>query len=326
MKPLVSIIIPNYNGEKFIESCINSAINQTYDNIELIFVDDGSADTSMDKINQMEISETKMIVYQQQNLNASIARNKGIELAHGEYFLFLDSDDILYPDAIACLVEEAISTNADLVIGNYNTIDIDNIIIQECHVTNGKIVSKQPMDFVGIVPAPSNKLYSKRIIQKNKLAWGNVRIGQDLNFFLKYLACCDTITTTGEFIYGWRFVNGSMSNSFNFRIFDIAESFRDIKNFYIRNGKETLYDEYLAVVEYRHYYLQMEKQKYFKSRKARKLVVAYFMLMLEQIDLSKCRILDWYKSDLLKCKYKIRFDFLYISRLYAWLDLKFARR
>jgi|GEM_PF-6620275 len=326
MEPVVSVIIPNYNAEPYVLDCIKSVINQTYNNLEIIVVDDGSTDLSLSKVKVLATKYDNIIVYQQENLNASIARNRGVELSNGKYILFLDSDDILYREGISCLVKTAEEGSADLVIGNYNNIGKDGNIVRKCDVVKESIVSTKSMDFVGMVPNPSNKLYSKKIIDENRIIWGNVRIGQDLNFFLKYLSCCKVVLTTTEYIYGWRIVDGSISNSFNFRIFDITESFKNTRNFYLQIGKKNIYEEYVSAVEYRHYYLQMEKQKYFKNRKERKLVADYFCLMLAQIDLSHCKIIEWYKSDLRKCKYKIMLKSLYISKLYTWLDAKFARK
>ena len=326
MLPLVSVIIPNYNAEKYIEKCIKSVENQTYQNIEIIFIDDGSTDSSFEVIEMMMNDYNNIHVYRQVNLNASIARNRGIEIAKGRYIIFLDADDILYENAVYEMVKTAESVNADLVIGNYTEIDTEDRVTNKWKIENIPGYYDDPWSLVGLVPNPSNKLYVKEIIDNNNLVWGNVRIGQDLNFFLKYLACCKNIYLIDSYIYGWRKVPGSISNSFNFRIFDIIESFRDIKNYYYNNGKDELYEKYISVIEYRHYYLQMEKQKYFSDKRSRKIIVAYFELMLQNIDFSRGVNFSSYKSDIIKCKIKLMLKRIYISKLYKFIDNKFARK
>lgn len=326
IEPLVSVIIPNYNAEEYISACIESVERQTYENIEIIIIDDGSTDSSVQIVSELLDNYNNLILHTQENQNASIARNEGMKLAKGTYFLFLDSDDILYEDAIANLVASAEKNKADLVIGNYKTIDRNTNVIRKCNVVKKDETLDEPMKYVGTVPNPSNKLYVRDIIESNRLIWGNVRIGQDLNFYLKYLSCCKKINTVSSYIYGWRILQGSISNSFNFKIFDITESFKDVKRFYSIHGKEELYQKYISAVEYRHYYLQMEKQKNFKDKKAKKIVVDYFHLMLSQIDLRNSINSCDYIGDFKKCKYKLMLKQFYVSRLYKWIDNKFARK
>ncbi len=326
IEPLVSVIVPNYNAERYISACIESIENQTYKNIEVIVIDDGSTDSSVRVMRDLTQKYNNITLYRQENQNAAIARNQGLKFSKGVYLLFLDSDDILYKDAVASLVESAESEKSDLVIGKYKTIDKDDKVIRECNVVDTAQTIEDLMKFIGTVPNPSNKLYVKAIVETNGLIWGNVRIGQDLNFYLKYLACCKKITTVSSYIYGWRILQGSISNTFNFKIFDITESFKDVKRFYVSHEKEELYKEYVSAVEYRHYYLQMEKQKNFGSKQARKIVVGYFRLMLQQIDLSKSKNLDDYRADMKKCKYKLLLKWLYVSDLYKCIDSRFARK
>ena len=211
-------------------------------------------------------------------------------------------------------------------IGNYHEIDTADRVISECRVVNLPADDCDPMTLVGTVPNPSNKLYVKAVVDANDLVWGNVRIGQDLNFFLKYLSCCRSVSTISAYIYGWRKVPGSISNSYNFRIFDITESFKATKRFYCLHGKEELYAKYVSAIAYRHYYLQMEKQKYYPDKRMKKAIVVYFSVMLKNVDLSASENAAVYRSDILKCKVKLLLKHFYISKLYAFLDRKYARR
>ncbi|WP_024931121.1 glycosyltransferase family A protein [Methylophilus sp. OH31] len=117
--PLVSIIIPYFNAASYIEECVNSVLNQSYSNIEIIVVDDGSTDHGVDKISHME----QLTIIHQQNAGACVARNQGLEAARGEFVKFLDADDYLEKDCIALQVEEALKhDNNTIVYGNFTIV------------------------------------------------------------------------------------------------------------------------------------------------------------------------------------------------------------
>lgn len=115
MQPLVSIIIPLYNAEKFIQETIESALNQTYKNIELIIVDDGSTDSSFDIADKF--SKDNIIVVKQKNKGASAARNHGLKLAKGDFIQYLDADDIININKIEYQLNILISYPSDYLIG-----------------------------------------------------------------------------------------------------------------------------------------------------------------------------------------------------------------
>jgi len=124
--PSVSIIIPAYNTESFIEKTINSVFKQQIDNIELIVIDDGSTDTTPEKINLLfncPPAGIRTILIKQENMGVSAARNRGIGAASGEYIFFLDSDDYIHPDCLRELYENARNENADLVYCGFDTVD-----------------------------------------------------------------------------------------------------------------------------------------------------------------------------------------------------------
>ena len=160
----VSVIIPNYNGERFLVQCLNSVIKQNYDNKEIIIIDDGSTDESRKIIEKYikEHSEHNIIPIFQANMNASIARNEGIKVASGKYVVFLDSDDILEDNIIKFCVESMKKNNSDLVIGNYTIINEDNEVIENNKdIMGGKEYTSNNIfsELFDVNPVPSNKLY-----------------------------------------------------------------------------------------------------------------------------------------------------------------------
>lgn len=122
MNDLITVIVPVYNVEKYLEDCIKSIINQTYANIEIILVDDGSTDGSLNICKQYATEDSRITIIQQENHGVSYARNKGIEIAKGNYITFIDSDDWIEKEFIETLYNEAKEKKADVTICGYNRI------------------------------------------------------------------------------------------------------------------------------------------------------------------------------------------------------------
>jgi glycosyltransferase involved in cell wall biosynthesis len=113
--PLVSIIIPVYNVEQYLEECLDSILNQTYKNYEIIAINDGSTDNSAKILEKYKQKYEEIIVYHQENAGISVARNKGLKLAKGKYIYFLDSDDYIVSETIENLVKKMEKYNLDLI-------------------------------------------------------------------------------------------------------------------------------------------------------------------------------------------------------------------
>lgn len=126
--PKVSIIVPVFNVEKYLKSCIESIQNQSLREIEIICVNDGSTDSSLQILRSIAEKDTRVIVVDQKNAGAGAARNNGVKLAHGTYIGFVDSDDLLYPEMYKELYDKAVATDAEMVIsGEIDTFFGDNI-------------------------------------------------------------------------------------------------------------------------------------------------------------------------------------------------------
>ena len=113
---LISVIVPVYNVEKYLPQCLNSIINQTYKNIEVVLVDDGSTDDSGNICEEYKKNDERIIVVHQKNSGLSAARNVGIEISTGEYITFIDSDDYISPDYIENLYSALEQYSADIAI------------------------------------------------------------------------------------------------------------------------------------------------------------------------------------------------------------------
>lgn len=276
MKKKISVIIPNYNNGKYIEKCLNSVIEQTYNNFEIILIDDGSTDNSMELAEKLlKNNKHDYKIIEQFNQNASIARNRGIESASGDFAFFLDSDDIIFSnDVFQKLID--CSKNYDLVIGNYEVINEQDEKIDLYDAANDINEFKGVYKYCNLSPNPSNKFYNMNLIKSNNLYFSNVRIGQDLNFYLKYLALCKKVNLVNFNVYKYRNFQQNMSNAKNLRIFDIYESINEVKKFYKNINKYDEYRKYITSSALKNYHVQMAKVHKFNDRKIRKLIYRYF--------------------------------------------------
>lgn len=115
-KPLISVIIPVYNVEKYLVRCVESVVNQTYKNLEIILVDDGSPDNCGQICDQLAKDECRIVVIHQKNMGLSSARNSGIKIAKGEYFTFVDSDDWILSSMVEDLYRIITESSSDMAI------------------------------------------------------------------------------------------------------------------------------------------------------------------------------------------------------------------
>ena len=113
--PKISVIIPVYNTAKFLRQCLDSVVTQTLHDIEIICIDDGSTDASLDILNEYAENDSRITILTQQNKGAGAARNAGMRAAHGEYIHFLDSDDMISPGAYKVLYETASAEKLDVL-------------------------------------------------------------------------------------------------------------------------------------------------------------------------------------------------------------------
>lgn len=125
-KTLISIIVPVYNVEEYLERCVNSLVNQDYKNIEILLVDDGSTDSSGKLCDALAEKDNRITVFHKPNGGLSDARNYGLKRAKGEYAFFIDSDDYIVENACSYMLNDAEKNNADLVIGHAKMLKVMN--------------------------------------------------------------------------------------------------------------------------------------------------------------------------------------------------------
>ncbi len=175
----VSIILPVYNVGNYIENNIKSLINETYKDIEIIYVSDGSTDNSVDIIKKYMKSNKNIILYEKENGGVSSARNYGLSKATGEYIMFVDSDDVLDEDTIKKLVDTlTINNNPDIVIFNYDIVSIGKR--EPSKIMDGVSRFITPNEYMITTPCPWNKIYKREFLIKNNYHFPEGHIYEDM--------------------------------------------------------------------------------------------------------------------------------------------------
>lgn len=171
-QPLISVIIPVYGVEKYISQCLESVINQTYKNLEIIVVNDGTKDRSADIAKEYAAKDSRIKVYDFKNGGLSVARNRGLEIATGEYISYLDSDDWLDTKMYETLLETAMKNEADMVkcgIIETNGVAEEKITFKDVKIINNDQHKAFKNYFKGILWTLAwNGLYKKELAKKVK--------------------------------------------------------------------------------------------------------------------------------------------------------------
>lgn len=134
MNPYISIIIPVYNTANYVARTLNSIIQQNFDGYEIILIDDGSRDNSNNICKQYAATYPHIIFIEKENEGVAITRNKALNIAHGEYIFFIDSDDIVYPESFGKVVSILTNTQPDFLRYDFNTIDIHDANLYPNHL------------------------------------------------------------------------------------------------------------------------------------------------------------------------------------------------
>lgn len=215
MDPTISIIIPIYNTEKYIEECLQSCINQTYRNFEIIIIDDNSSDGSLDIASKvLKNSKCKYnIIKNDKRSGVSYSRNMGISISKGQYIYFLDSDDIIREDTFEILIEKCTYYKYKLVYGGYSR----NLKEFEKHKKSNKfkiydtsIYSLDKLLYSGLI---SNALIDSDIIKRNNLIFDeSLNFGEDTVFKVELLKYINEVIVVEDILYYWRIVNNSLSS------------------------------------------------------------------------------------------------------------------
>lgn len=210
--PKVSIIIPVYNMAETLERSVNTLLLQSYSNIEIIIVDDGSTDSSLTVANELAGKDNRVIVIHTENRGAGPARNKGLDISTGKYAYFPDADDSLAAEAISIMVKSIEGEpECDLLVFGYANIDRNGKCTSEKQyfpeVIAGTTLRNDYCECMGMTTpkgiqgAPWNKLFSVKLIRDNHIEFPALRRHQDEGFICRYMCFANRVKFISDILY-----------------------------------------------------------------------------------------------------------------------------
>lgn len=245
MSELISVIIPVYNVEPYLNLCIDSVLRQTYRNIEIILINDGSTDNSGMICDSYAKKHANIRVVHQENGGLSDARNKGIELAKGKYLFFLDSDDWLDENCLATLHRLLKDNDCEIAAGNYIETDSEqekiNISESKYHVyTNAEALEALSAAYYAQLVIACAKLYHHRLFDDIRFPYGRLHEDEFTTYKLLYKARKTVLTTS--FVLYYRQREGSIMKSefTQKRRMDILDAFWERADFLRDKGLKGL--------------------------------------------------------------------------------------
>lgn len=215
-EPLVSVIVPVYNAMPYLEQCIHSITAQTYENIEILLVDDGSIDGSGAFCDEFAASDTRIIAIHTDNSGVGLARNRALDVACGEWFVFVDSDDIVESWHVETLLNEALESSAEVALGGYRLLERDSLAqlispSSEQSPVSARRAIEMLMYQEGVDTAPWGKLF--RADTFTKVRFPSLPSSEDLATVYKPLLNSTKVAIVRDSGYRYRVTAESLSAS-----------------------------------------------------------------------------------------------------------------
>lgn len=281
-KPKVSVIIPVYNVEKYLEKCLNSLQKQTLKDIEFICVDDGSTDNSLKILQKIASEDKRFKVFSQKNQGPGIARNLGLANAQGDYIGFCDPDDFVDEKMFETMFNKITKDNSDLLVSEYNTYYENGKQVKTKKIyetvspyydirNNDNFTWKdiQPDVFIGLEPPVWNKMFKKSFLDENNIKFAAQRVGEDLPFNLKSILSAKKISYIETPMYSY-FLRGGSAIHKKLKDFDAISVHSSIMQVIQEKGLESVLqnelDDYVAR-SIRFYYMRTVEDKKLEFKK-----------------------------------------------------------
>ena len=248
----VSVIVPVYNVYNYLDKCLNSLVNQTLKEIEIIVIDDGSLDNSFELIDKYTKKYANIKSFKKENSGLSDTRNFGIDKAIGEYITFVDSDDYVDENMYLKMYEKAKSGNFDIVTSDINYVYNDRV---ERVVTDPKKDTNNIRDvFIDLYPTVCTKIFKREIFINNNLKFKSGVWYEDVELMYRMLPFIKSIGVIHEAYYQYVQREKSITNTVSLKAYDYIDNFNGILDYYKKNNLYTKYQKELEYAYVRYLY------------------------------------------------------------------------
>lgn len=276
--PKISIIVPVYNVEEYLSNCIDSILNQTFKDFELILVNDGSTDNSLDICKHYKNIDNRIFIIDKKNGGVSSSRNAGLDIAKGEYIGFVDSDDYIHPQMYEILYHQIIKNKADISMCNYEEVynyDESYFKYNENNKPDTIIECLSNIQSLEMIDSPEtvsfvvawNKLYKRDIFKDLRYKHGIIH--EDEYIIHRILYKCEKVVHIKKALYFYMQRDGSiMQEKTKITSIDYLLALSDRINFFYKIGLEHLQNKYegLYLVEIFNIYPKFKKYKNYKKK------------------------------------------------------------
>jgi len=243
----VSVIVPVYNVENYLEKCLESLVNQTIEDIEIIVVNDGSPDNSQKIIDNYVQKYPNLIKgYVKENGGLSDARNYGIERANGEYIGFVDSDDYVEPTMFEKLYKKALENDFDIAVCDVNLVGNNEKYISSEVISDIYQKNDVKTQMINIYPVAWNKIYKRTLFSEKTMFKKGVWY-EDVEFLYRVFPYIKSIGTVKEALINYVDREGAITKTFDERLYNYIDNWNGIVDFYKKND---FYDEFKDELEY----------------------------------------------------------------------------
>lgn len=335
--PKVSIVVPIYNVEKYLHECVDSIINQTLKDIEIILVDDESSDSSGKICDEYAKCDSRITVIHQKNKWLGGARNSGIKIAKGEYIAFIDADDFIAENFCELLYDFAIKNKCEIVFHNSVLVDDNKNFLGESNTSdlfNGKVFSRKEVEDI-IYPTIikshyanfNSALFSRKIAEKGFLFDEDIRYAEDYEAALRVYKIAESVGYCGDAVYFYRQNDASIMHVIKFErlkqliyLFELREKFIEENNL---KTKENLFNSaHLLIkllIEKFPFVFGIKGKKYSIKRKEilQTIKDPNIQIALKRISVKKLNMGAFGKLCLIGLKLKLPFLIILLSKKYA---------
>ena len=214
-RPPVSVIIPVYNVERYLDACIRSVVGQTYRDLEIILVDDGSTDASGNICDRWKDEDERIRVLHQPNMGISAARNTGLRICTGSVIAFVDSDDRIKPEMVKKMLDRMETDHSDIVVCAVESVDNSGARVGVSSVTDGVLDTRQALSELirqrYVKQTVWNKLYKREVIRGIEFEPG--KLYEDIFWTYQAIGCASRISLTPDVFYSHYDREGSITHS-----------------------------------------------------------------------------------------------------------------